>query len=58
MNKPSVTPGIGFLNFAWPGLGLRVLAERYTDDLYAELTTCTVRSKTSCPTNRTSEKPL
>lgn len=37
MNKPSVTEGIGFINYAWPELGLRVMAERVTDDGYAEL---------------------
>jgi len=37
MNKPSVTEGIGFVNYAWPELGLRVVAERFTDDGYAEL---------------------
>ncbi|HUU63188.1 MAG TPA: AAA family ATPase [Dehalococcoidia bacterium] len=35
--NPSVTEGIGFINYAWSELGLRVLAERYTDDGYAEL---------------------
>ena len=37
MNKPSVTEGIGFINYAWPELGLRVVAERYDDDGFAEL---------------------
>ena len=37
MNKPSVTEGIGFINYAWPELGLRVMVERYTDDGFAEL---------------------
>jgi len=37
MNKPSVTEGIGFINYAWPEMGLRVVAERYTDDGSAEL---------------------
>lgn len=37
MNKPAITEGIGFINYAWPELGLRVIAERYTDDGYAEL---------------------
>ena len=36
MNKPSVTEGIGFINYAWPGLGLRVMAERVTDEGFAE----------------------
>lgn len=37
MNKPAVTEGIGFINYAWPELRLRVVAERYNDDGYAEL---------------------
>ena len=37
MNKPAVTEGIGFINYAWPEMGLRVVAERYTDDGSAEL---------------------
>ncbi len=37
MNKLSVTEGIGFINYAWPELRLRVVAERYTDDGNAEL---------------------
>lgn len=37
MNAPCVTEGIGFINFAWPELGLRVLAERYTDEGHTEL---------------------
>lgn len=37
MKSPIVTQGIGFINYAWPELGLRVVAERYTDDGYAEL---------------------
>ena len=37
MNKPSVTEGIGFINYTWPELELRVMAERVTDDGYAEL---------------------
>jgi len=37
VNKPSVTEGIGFINYAWPDLRLRVVAERYDDDGYAEL---------------------
>jgi len=37
VNKPAVTEGIGFVNYAWPELRLRVVAERYTDDGYAEL---------------------
>ncbi|MFC1980259.1 AAA family ATPase [Chloroflexota bacterium] len=45
MNKPSVTEGIGFVNYAWPELGLRVVAERYTDDAYAELSFYSVNGK-------------
>jgi len=37
MNHPAVTEGIGFINYSWPDLGLRVMAERITDDGYAEL---------------------
>ncbi len=37
MNNPTVTPGVGLITFKWPDLGLRVIAERYTDDLHAEL---------------------
>lgn len=37
MNKPSVTEGIGFINYAWPELGLRVIAERFTDEGFTEL---------------------
>ena len=37
MNKPSVTEGVGFINYAWPELKLRVMAERVTDDGFAEL---------------------
>lgn len=36
MNNPSVTEGIGFINYTWPSL--RVMAERYDDDGFAELT--------------------
>jgi hypothetical protein len=38
VNKPAVTEGIGFVNYAWPELGLRIVAERYDDDGHAELT--------------------
>jgi hypothetical protein len=38
MNQPVITEGIGFINYAWTELGLRVVAERYTDDGFAELT--------------------
>jgi hypothetical protein len=37
VNKPKVTEGIGFINYAWPELNLRVVAERYNDNGYAEL---------------------
>lgn len=37
MNKPAVTEGVGFINYAWSELGLRVLAERYNDDGHADL---------------------
>lgn len=37
MNNPAITEGMGFINYAWPNLGLRVLAERYGDDGHAEL---------------------
>ncbi len=37
MNKPAITEGIGFIHYSWPELGLRVLAERYTDDGNTEL---------------------
>jgi len=37
LNSPAVTQGIGFINFAWPELGLRVVAERVTDEGHAEL---------------------
>ena len=37
MRKPAVTEGIGFINYAWPDLGIRVMAERITDEGSAEL---------------------
>jgi len=37
MNLPTITEGIGFINYLWPELKLRVIAERYTDNAYAEL---------------------
>jgi len=37
MRQPSVTEGLGFISYAWPELELRVLAERVTDEGYAEL---------------------
>lgn len=37
MNKPLFTPGIGFVNYEWKDLGLRIVAERYDVTGYAEL---------------------
>ncbi len=37
MNKPSIAPGTGFVNYVWPDFRLRILAERYDDDGYAVL---------------------
>jgi len=37
MNKPSCTPGTDFINYTWPESRLRILAERYDADGYAEL---------------------
>lgn len=37
MNTPSVTEGAGFINFSLPEFGLRVVAERFTTEGYAEL---------------------
>jgi len=37
VNKPSITEGIGFINYAWPELRLRVVAERYDDGGHTEL---------------------
>lgn len=37
MKPPAIAEGIGFINYAWPDLGLRVLAERVTDEGSAEL---------------------
>jgi len=37
MNKPAVTEGMGFVNFAFRDLGLRVMAERISDEGSAEL---------------------
>ncbi len=45
MNKPAVTEGVGFINYAWSDLGLRVLAERVTDEGYAELRFYLVKGK-------------
>ena len=45
MNNPAITEGIGFVNYAWRDLGLRVLAERITDEGYAELRFYSVNGK-------------
>jgi len=37
MKNPAITEGIGFINFAWPELRLRVVAERVKDDGNAEM---------------------
>lgn len=37
MNQPAITEGVGFINYAWPELGLRVMTERVTDEGFAEL---------------------
>jgi DNA-binding transcriptional ArsR family regulator len=37
VNKPKIAEGMGFINYAWPDLKLRVLAERYDNNGYAEL---------------------
>jgi hypothetical protein len=37
MNEPKKAPGIGFINYTWPEFGLRILAERYDADGYADL---------------------
>ena len=37
MKPPAITEGNGFLNYAWPELGLRITAERVTDEGSAEL---------------------
>ncbi len=37
MRRPAVTEGIGFINYAWPELKLRVMVERITDEGSAEL---------------------
>jgi len=37
MKTPSVTEGMGFINYAFPEFGLRVMAERFTDEGQAEL---------------------
>lgn len=45
MKNPATTEGIGFINYAWPELGLRVLAERITDKGSAELRFYSVKDK-------------
>jgi hypothetical protein len=35
--KPLAVEGKGFIDYTWPGTGLRVMAERYTDDGQCEL---------------------
>ena len=37
MKPPATTEGAGFINYAWPGIGLRVLVERMRDEGYVEL---------------------
>ena len=37
MKKPAIAEGIGFINYAWPELQLRIVAGRYDDAGYAEL---------------------
>jgi hypothetical protein len=37
VNKPSITEGVGFINYTWPELGLRVMVERYTEEGIAEM---------------------
>ena len=37
MNEPSTIPGIGFLNYTWPELKLRVMARGYNAKGHAEL---------------------
>ncbi len=53
MRDPAVTEGIGFINYAWPELGLRVLAERVTDKGEAELRFYSVNG-----TNKTNDSLL
>ena len=45
MNQPAITEGIGFIKYAWPELGLRVMVDRYTDDGFAELWFYSVNKK-------------
>jgi len=37
VRPPAVTPGVGFINYAFTEFGLRVMAERVKDDGYCEL---------------------
>jgi len=37
INKPAIAPGVDFVNLSWRDLGLRVMAERVTDEGLAEL---------------------
>jgi hypothetical protein len=37
MNHPTITEGLGTINYLWEDLGLRISAERITDEGYAEL---------------------
>ncbi len=37
MKPPSITEGVGFINYTWREFDLRVLVERVTDEGYAEL---------------------
>jgi hypothetical protein len=37
MRTPSVTEGLGFINYAWPDLGIRIMVERYSIDGSAEI---------------------
>lgn len=37
MNKPDFTPGIGFINYAWPELRLRVMVRGYSANGHAQL---------------------
>jgi len=37
MNEPSITPGIGSVNYTWPELKLRVMARGYGSDGHAHL---------------------
>ncbi len=46
MNQPAITEGIGFINYAWPELGLRVMVERVTDEGFAELRFYSVNGQT------------